>query len=85
MVDVSQFHHPPPRRGFHGAWGFKLRERFVERIPLNSRGTRNGIPSHDFQCHRQEVMLNGGTNANEVRFLCALSIPEQYSAEWRDS
>jgi hypothetical protein len=52
----------------------------VERIPLNSRGTRNGIPSHDFQCHRQEVMMNGGTNANEVRFLCALSIPEQYLA-----
>jgi hypothetical protein len=25
-------------------------------------------------------MMNGGTNANEVRFLCALSIPEQYLA-----
>ncbi|KAI0280949.1 hypothetical protein BGY98DRAFT_1175302 [Russula aff. rugulosa BPL654] len=29
-------------RGFHG--GFQLRKRFVKRIALNLRGTRNGIP-----------------------------------------
>ena len=39
--------------------GFQLRERTVERIQLNLRGTHNGIPSHNFQRHRQEVMLNG--------------------------